>query len=353
MEKMTSTQLSDKLMPDHRHEKYVEDLYTVFFRRIPRMEEKSHWIAMLEEGMSERDVFDRFKFSKEYELKTRVDLTFPPGHYYSPIVDPGEARKYWRVDRRVAPEKLMAIHISMERMLDLWEKLRPFVASTNFPMEREPRSRFYQNNNIYPIGDAAILRSMILLNRPRKIIEIGSGFSSACMLDTLDEADMGGIELTFVEPYPDRLRGLLRPSDYRRCKIVEQPLQELDVEIFCKLERNDILFIDSTHIMKTTSDVNFELFEIMPRLKSGVIVHFHDIHYPFEYPDKWVFDLNYSWNEIYALRAFLMYNSAFEIVYFSSLFATRNAQLIADACPAILENPGASLWLRKCDEAES
>jgi hypothetical protein len=76
--------------------------------------------------------------------------------------------------------------------------------------------------------------------------------------------------------------------------------------MFDVLDENDILFINSSHVAKTGSDVNFELFEILPRLKKGVIVHIHDILYPFEYPREWVIERNYSWNEVYAVRAFLM-----------------------------------------------
>ena len=327
--------------------RYIDDLYSVFLGRSPGVEESAHWISVLEQGMSDRDVFYRFKASKEYELRTRVRTTFPAGHYHSPVVDPDEARKYFRVDRGTDPKNLGGISISVENMMRVWERLRPFITSTNFPSKKDKRCRYYVNNDVYPIGDATILRAMILATKPKRIIEIGSGFSSACMLDALDESGNLEANVTFVEPYPERLLGLLRPSDNQRCKIIKQPVQALDVHLFEDLQQNDILFIDSTHVLKTASDVHFELFEVMPRLRNGVLIHFHDVHYPFEYPESWIFDLNYSWNEIYAVRAFLMYNREFEIMYFNSFFASEYALLIDITYPQMLRNPGGSLWLRK------
>jgi hypothetical protein len=107
------------------------------------------------------------------------------------------------------------------------------------------------------------------------------------------------------------------------------------------------LFIDSSHVAKTASDVNFEIFELLPRLKPSVIVHFHDIFYPFEYPHGWIFDIRRSWNEIYFLRAFLMYNSAFEILFFNDYFACKFPHLTEHGPSHFRQNPGGGLWLRK------
>jgi hypothetical protein len=99
--------------------------------------------------------------------------------------------------------------------------------------------------------------------------------------------------------------------------------------------------------VKTGSDVVYELFEILPRLRSGVVVHFHDVFYPFEYPFEWVVVRNYSWNELYALRAFLMGNQDWEIMFFNDYFARIERDRIARDAPEILRNPGGGLWLRR------
>jgi len=116
--------------------------------------------------------------------------------------------------------------------------------------------------------------------------------------------------------------------------------------IFDALSSNDILFIDSTHVSKTGSDVNRILFDILPRLSRGVFIHFHDVFYPFEYPKEWVYE-GRAWNEDYILRAFLEYNDAFEIVLFGTWLAKFERDLLREMMPMTLENPGGSLWLRK------
>ena len=113
--------------------------------------------------------------------------------------------------------------------------------------------------------------------------------------------------------------------------------------------------IDSSHIVKTGSDVHFELTELLPRLRRGVVVHFHDVFYPFEYPEKWVLEDNNSWNEIYYLQTFLMHNDAFEIIYFNDYFSkvhgdTILASLPPDVSALVRLNPGGGLWLRRRDQ---
>jgi hypothetical protein len=99
--------------------------------------------------------------------------------------------------------------------------------------------------------------------------------------------------------------------------------------------------------MKTASDVCYELFDILPHLAEGVLIHFHDMFWPFEYPASWVLDENRSWNELYGLRAFLMYNQEFEIIFFNDYFLRFEHDMIQEAYPTFLKNPGGSLWLRK------
>jgi hypothetical protein len=182
--------------------------------------------------------------------------------------------------------------------------------------------------------------------KPSRIIEIGSGFSTACMLDSSEEIGITP-EITCIEPYADRLKSLLRPAD--KVEILESPVQDVSVDRFKALEKNDILFIDSTHVLKSGSDVHYELFEILPVLKSGVYVHFHDLMYPFEYPPDYVFDTNYSWNEAYAVRAFLMYNRVFAPFYSSSLLLQLENAYVKKLYPDFPANPGSNLWIVRTD----
>lgn len=115
---------------------------------------------------------------------------------------------------------------------------------------------------------------------------------------------------------------------------------------FAALEANDILFIDSTHVAKINSDVNAAFFDILPQLAPGVCVHFHDIFYPFEYPRAWVYE-GRNWNEAYLLRAFLLFNTAFAVRWFTTFLTMFHRERFAADMPAVLLNPGGSIWLQR------
>ena len=120
----------------------------------------------------------------------------------------------------------------------------------------------------------------------------------------------------------------------------------MDVEIFSKLEKNDILFIDSSHVSKTGSDVNFELFEIFPILNSGVWVHIHDMFWPFEYPNDWI-QQGRSWNELYFIRAYLTGNKQFQVKLFQHYLYERHKAFWEATIGKFVVNPGGGLWLEK------
>lgn len=219
-------------------------------------------------------------------------------------------------------------------------------SSNPFPDARADTYRFAFDNPNYGWGDASILHAMIRRQRPRRFVEIGSGWSSACAADTVEHYLDGACSLTFIEPHPELLRELLGNSA-ERADILETRVQDVPLEIFEALESGDILFIDSTHIVRTGSDVCFELFEILPRLRPGVLVHFHDIFWPFEYPRVWAVDDNRSWNELYAVRAFLTDNPHWRIVLFSDYLAHFERAALGASYPRFLRNTGAALWLQR------
>jgi hypothetical protein len=175
---------------------------------------------------------------------------------------------------------------------------------------------------------------------------MGSGFSSASMLDTNDRFFGGSIDFTFIDPDTTVLDGLLRSDDRARVRIMRSPMQDVPLATFDVLEPNDILFVDSTHVSKTGSDVNRIVFELLPRLRSGVYVHFHDVFYPFEYPKEWIYE-GRAWNEDYMLRAFLEFNNAYAVVLFGTYLARFHRDVLARTMPMVLENPGGALWLRR------
>ena len=165
------------------------------------------------------------------------------------------------------------------------------------------------------------------------------------MLDVNEHFFNNEIALTFVEPYPVRLNSLLKTSDKKQTNIVESFVQDVDLELFKTLKKDDILFVDSSHVVKTGSDVQHILFNILPILNSGVYIHFHDVFYPFEYPKKWVLN-GFNWNEDYFLRAFLMYNNDFEIALFSD-YLHKFHKSVFESMPLTYNNTGGNLWIRK------
>ena len=322
-------------------------LFEAMLSRLPSRLETEEWKVFIASEPTFAEIMARFTQSAEYKRRRPVKTEFPPGHYYSPVVNPKTVRGYVERNRDKIPAGINAISISTENMISFWDENLSIVKSTYFPEKPEPGWRFYYNNGSYPCGDAITLRLMLARYEPRRIVEIGCGFTTACMLDTIDEFQMQQCQITCIEPFADRLRGMLWPVDEARVSLLEMPVQDVDQAVFDELRAGDFLFIDSTHVLKTGSDVHFELLHLLPRLQPGVLIHFHDIQYPFEYPNEWIFDRNLSWNEAYMLQAFLMYNEFFEIVVWNSLLGRYHGEKLSRDCPSFMRNPGSSLWLRK------
>jgi hypothetical protein len=270
----------------------------------------------------------------------------PPGHFYSPICDEAEAGAHIERVREAAPRALPGIRTDQAEMAKLWHAMLAYLNSAPFSDQPAAGFRYHYDNPAYAWGDGSILHAMIRHLRPRRIIEVGSGWSSACSLDTVERFLDNSCDLTFIDPYPElaiETVGVSRPG----VLIIDRKVQDVDFAIFDALEENDILFIDSTHVLKTGSDVAVELFEILPRLKMGVVVHIHDMFWPFEYPESWVVAENRSWNELQAVRAFLYENSAWDIMWFTDYMMHVERPLIETTCPRVLRNSGGALWLRR------
>lgn len=324
---------------------YLESLFEHLLLRKPRATELDHWLQALQRGLPERDLFRLFVQSKEYLEKHKVLPGFPDGHYYSPVVCPDEVLGYWQRSSALGAHELSGIDLDLDSMTDFWKQNAACIRAAPFSDEPGAETRYYYNDGRYPKADALVLMCMINTFRPKRIIEIGSGFSSAVMLDTADMLNITDLQITCIDPSADRLRSLLRPNDHARVRVVEDFVQNVPLETFDALGAHDFLFIDSSHVLKTGSDVHFELFSILPRLQPGVRVHFHDIQFPFEYPKQWVFDKKWSWNEIYALRAYLMFSSKFKIHFFTDYFLREKRQLAMSSCRDGSRLIGGSLWL--------
>ena len=266
-------------------------------------------------------------------------------HYYSPIPLISEVQ---RAEERIfsaARREFAGIDLNLAEQLRAIEEIGAFYGELPFSETPSPSARFYLDNKFYPYSDAILYYGMLRRLRPRNIVEIGSGFSSAVFLDTNETFFKSSIQATFIEPDTSRLDRLLTDQDRGNVTIVRQLVQDLPTTQFSHLTSNDILFVDSSHVCKVGSDLNYIMFDILPSLASGVHIHFHDIFYPFEYPKEWIYR-GVAWNEAYLLRAFLQYNPAFRIVAWSDYLQRFHEQELTGGMPLCKRNSG-SLWLRK------
>jgi predicted O-methyltransferase YrrM len=269
---------------------------------------------------------------------------FPPGHYYSPVPD----LQYLQGRSDVFsfdPTDMPGVELDIGAQWALLEELHAFTVDVPFPDQKTDGFRYWFDNDSYAYGDATTLYSMLRRLRPARMIEVGAGYSTLCTLDTIEHYALG-TDLTVVEPYPERVLALLRPDDGERITFLTTPVERLDLSVFAQLESGDILFIDSTHVAKTGSDVVYELHRVLPRLAPGVVIHFHDIFPGFEYPAPWVFE-GRGWNEAYALRAFLEFNASFKIELWPSLLRRLDRDRADTLMPPLSKNDGGCLWLRR------
>ena len=271
---------------------------------------------------------------------------YPPGHFYSPVISIEDIKnKQSGIWKHAETDGIQGIDLEMNKQKELVESFSQYYKDLPFSIEKSNKTRYYFENDYYSYTDGIVLYSMIRHFKPKRIIEIGSGFSSAIMLDTNELFFSGEIDLTFIEPYPGRLKSLFTKNDKKQDLIIQRDVQTVSLDEFKKLKAGDILFVDSTHVVKTGSDVNYILFEILPVLNSGVLIHFHDVFYPFEYPKEWVFQ-GRNWNEDYFLKAFLMYNKNFKIILFSHYLHERHKEVFKEI-PLTYKNKGGNLWLEK------
>lgn len=334
-------------------EAYVRDLFRyVLDRKATSDHEIGEWANELLSGRSPIEVFRLFALSSENRDRLAAlqirGTKYPNGHFYSPVVNTKEIESDRpRIFKR---NTVRDVEMHPDQQINLWSTLLRHFSAMPFGDEPDRKHRYYYNNSSYGYGDACIYWSLIATLRPSRIVEVGCGFTSALALDSIDYFNLE-TKCTFIDPYPQLFLKVAAPIDTRH-ELIADRVQNVDIRIVEQLEANDILFIDSSHVVKTGSDVHFELSELLPRLRRGSVVHFHDIFYPFEYPEKWIIDENHSWNEIYFLQTFLMYNNDFRIMYFNDYFRKIHGDLILQSVPPsissrIMLNPGGGLWLRR------
>lgn len=274
-------------------------------------------------------------------------------HYYSPVPDIKDLHKR-EIWTKVAD--LTGIDFNVENQLAfLAEVGAQYGRECDWPLDKTANKyQFFVNNNSFNFGCAASLHTIIRHFRPKRIIEIGSGNSSRVISAAVSENRKSTpdhfLEYTIVDPYPDEaaLFGLPNLTHIKKDRV-----ELLDPSFFNQLEENDLLFIDSGHSVKIGGDVNYLILQILPRLAHGVVIHFHDIPLPYEYPEVYYTNPAFRmfWTESYLLQAFLSFNSDFEILLGMAYLMVNHLDVFSNAFPMfdpkIHEASAGSFWIRR------
>ena len=274
-----------------------------------------------------------------------------PGTFYSPLLDlaalerdpaaflAGSARGWECIDLRPAAQaEWLARFLTVPDPLPL-------------PARAVPPRRYGWENAYFIFPDAWVLARLLAVVRPRRVIEVGSGFSSALMLDVRDHHGLGETVWTFIEPYPQRLESLLRAEDRQRgVEVRVEPVQQVPDAVFAALEPGDVLFIDSSHVGKVGSDLADLLLRVLPRLAPGVWVHFHDVFHPEPYPPAWLRE-GRAWNEVLFIQTLLLGGRRFQVEWFNAYAGPLFHEQLTPLLPQPGRWGGGSLWLRTVDGA--
>lgn len=269
-------------------------------------------------------------------------LHIAPCHFYSPIPDTRTlAPTTW-----TARSSLAGIDMNEAGQLDLLHSLfaRHTKTFATFPLKKGDNDlEFSFDNDQISGADPFALYAFVRERRPQRIVEVGSGYSTLVTARAVRENGQG--EILCVEPYP---RDFLPRAVEGIGTIVRQPVQSVDMAVFEALGPGDILFIDSTHVSRIGSDVNFLVLEVLPRLAPGVLVHIHDIFMPADYPETWIRNYNFFWNEQYLIQAFLCGNRDYVVRFCVSYMGLNHLDAMQTIFPGFQRGlGGGSLWIEK------
>jgi hypothetical protein len=243
-----------------------------------------------------------------------LGVSVTPSHFYFPVPSlKSLQRKNWSACRPCALDLLL-----QEQVERLHTELLPFAAEWTFPeAPTGNQHEFHFNNGYFEHVDAEVAHSFVRQQKPKRIVEVGGGNTTLVLAAALRRNAADGFpgEMISIEPEP---APFLKAGVPGLMQLIEGPIQQVPLDLFRRLEANDILFIDSSHVVAMDSDVLYECLRVLPELAPGVIVHFHDIFTPLDYPEKFVMTNLCFWGEQYLLEAFLSFNSAFKVLWSAS-----------------------------------
>jgi predicted O-methyltransferase YrrM len=277
-----------------------------------------------------------------------IELRWPLGHYYSPVPDTRRLRLR-RFNQRVWPPEPHAtpgIDWRGEEQITLCQELAR-EKPLEFPAEAtgDP-TEYFKKNQMLPALDAWLLQAMLRRLGPARVVEVGSGYSSLVTARVNRELFGGRIQVTCIDPHVSHF---LRGGVEGIAEIRAEEVQDTPLELFEKLEAGDVLFIDTSHTVKTGGEVPWLYNKVLPRLAPGVAVHLHDVFLPGDYPEEWVME-GRAWNELYLIESFLAFNSGFAILIGSRWMVQNDWPALVAAFPALQPEDAeiaGSLWIRR------
>jgi predicted O-methyltransferase YrrM len=212
--------------------------------------------------------------------------------------------------------------------------------------KNSPNYNFNIDNSFFERGDAEIYYQLIRRLQPKNILEIGSGYSTLIALEAIKknkEIHGASTKITCIEPYENNWLNDLNVN------VLRKKIEDVDEKYYLNLKNGDILFIDSSHIIRPQGDVLKIFLEIVPRLKKGVLIQIHDIFTPKDYPEKWIIKENKFWNEQYLVESIIMNNNNYEIYLMLNYLKNKAYKELKDVCPYLKKStePGSIYLLKK------
>jgi hypothetical protein len=280
-------------------------------------------------------------YERYFQLWENHGFHLTPLYFYQPIPDSRQlSEELWTQE-----SELPGINMNDAMQLRFLAEIFPPYKSeySQFPnAPTDSPNEFYFENPMFSGTDALVLYGMLRHFKPRRVLEVGSGFSSRVTAKALLANGSG--ELTCIEPYPEEV---LRKGFPGLKQLIETGVQQVELEVFQQLQANDVLFIDSSHVVRVGGDVDFLFLEVLPRLRPGVIVHVHDIYLPLPGRRDWVMEERRFWNEQQLLQAFLICNDDFEVLFANAYANRKFPDELKAAFPSSPWWGGGSFWMRR------
>lgn len=282
-------------------------------------------------------------YKKHFNVWQAAGFTLLPNHYYSPIPDLNQTSD--EKLQKLLPLECMDMNISGQ--LQLIKHLSDYKSEYMSFIDRGPDYDGFRFGVSFGRVDAEFLYAMVRHLKPKNFIEIGSGMSTLIIAEACVKNESEGFHCNFhsIDPYPSSV--LNKPIN-GVTQLHKSMLEDIPLSFFEQLGDGDILFIDSSHVIRPGSDVEYEYFHLLPKISKGVYIHIHDIFLPEQYPLNWVKNEKIFWNEQYILAMFMFFNNSFQVSLANSFLCSNYSVELNLAIPDPAEKSGAgSFWIKR------